>query len=87
MMTIFALLAAFGLPTGPEFWFLIILVLLLFGAKRLPTLARSIGKSIHEFRRAKNEFETEIERAGEEAEKEADLAKARTSNPSKTQDS
>jgi sec-independent protein translocase protein TatA len=37
---------------GPEMLLILIVVLLLFGGKRLPELARSIGKGMAEFRRA-----------------------------------
>ncbi len=40
-----------------------LIVLLLFGAKKLPQLARGIGKSTGEFKRARDEFEREITRA------------------------
>jgi sec-independent protein translocase protein TatA len=36
------------------------LVLVLFGAKKLPTFARSVGKSLGEFKKAKDEFEHEL---------------------------
>ena len=45
---------------------LFVLILLLFGAKRLPNLARSIGKSLGEFRKAKDEFQEEITRGEDE---------------------
>lgn len=44
-----------------------LIVLLLFGAKKLPQLARGIGKSTGEFKRARDEFEREITRAEDEA--------------------
>jgi sec-independent protein translocase protein TatA len=57
-------------PLGTtEMIIIAILVLVLFGAKKLPTFARSLGRSAGEFRRAKEEFETELHRAGEEVEK------------------
>ncbi len=37
-----------------------IIVLLLFGAKKLPELARGVGKSMGEFKKAREEFEREI---------------------------
>ena len=40
-----------------------IIILLLFGAKKLPELARGIGKSMGEFKKAKEEFEHEITRS------------------------
>nr|WP_240471546.1 twin-arginine translocase TatA/TatE family subunit [Rubritalea marina] len=43
-----------------------IIILLLFGAKKLPQLARGIGKSMGEFKKAREEFEHEITRAEHE---------------------
>lgn len=43
-----------------------ILLLLLFGAKKLPELARGMGRSLGEFKRAREEFEEEITRGGED---------------------
>ncbi len=37
-----------------------LIVLLLFGAKKLPELARGVGKSMGEFKKARNDFENEI---------------------------
>lgn len=39
-------------PTGQQLLIILLVVLLLFGAKRLPDLARSMGTSIKEFRSA-----------------------------------
>ena len=36
----------------PELLILLIVVLLLFGAKRLPEIGRALGQTIHEFRKA-----------------------------------
>ncbi len=41
-----------------------LIVLLLFGAKKIPELARGIGKGMGEFKKAKTDFEEEI-KAGE----------------------
>ena len=56
---------AFGMPGGPEFIWIFIIVLLLFGAKKLPELARGVGKSMGEFKKAREEFEHEITRSAE----------------------
>lgn len=52
-----ALFLAFGMPSGPDLFILLIIVLVLFGAKRLPEIARSLGQSVNEFKKAKQEFE------------------------------
>lgn len=62
-------LAAFGPLGTPELIIIAILVLVLFGAKKLPTFARSLGKSMGEFRKAKDEFERELTHAQEEVER------------------
>jgi sec-independent protein translocase protein TatB len=41
--------------------FLFILALVIFGPKKLPEIARMIGKTLNEFRRASNEFKAQIE--------------------------
>ena len=51
---------------GPEMMVILLIVLLLFGAKKLPQLARGMGKSMGEFKKAKQEFEDEITRAEDE---------------------
>jgi sec-independent protein translocase protein TatA len=51
-------------PIGmQEMIVILIIVLLLFGAKKLPELARGVGKSMGEFKKAKEEFEHEITRS------------------------
>lgn len=46
---------------SPTQWFLLILIcLVVFGAKRLPELARNLGKSLAAFRKAKEDFEKEL---------------------------
>ena len=41
--------------------FLFVLALIVFGPKKLPEIARQIGKWMNEFRRASNEFKSQIE--------------------------
>ena len=41
--------------------FLFVLALVLFGPKKLPEIARTIGKYMNEFKRASNEFKSQIE--------------------------
>lgn len=51
---------------GPEMLMIMFIVLLLFGANRLPELARGIGKSMREFKKAASGVEEEVRRAMEE---------------------
>lgn len=51
---------------GPELMMIMFIVLLLFGANRLPELARGIGKSLREFKKAASGVEDEVRRAMEE---------------------
>ncbi len=41
--------------------FLFVLALIVFGPKKLPEIARQVGKMMNEFRRASNEFKSQIE--------------------------
>lgn len=59
MQTIFA----FSLG-GPEVFIVIFAILLLFGAKKIPELARGMGKGIREFKDATKEIKNEIEEGG-----------------------
>ena len=54
-------LLAFGLPGGPEMIVIFIVILLLFGAKKIPGLARGVGKGMGEFKKAKQEFDRELQ--------------------------
>jgi len=42
--------------SGGEILLIFLVVLLLFGAKRLPEIARSMGKAMNEFKKAKDEI-------------------------------
>ena len=53
---------------------LVFLVLLLFGAKKLPQLARGLGKAQSEFRRGKEEFERELMDAEKDSRDHAGIA-------------
>jgi len=50
----------------PEIIGILVVVLILFGAKRLPELARSLGHGIKEFKKASREVTDEINKATEE---------------------
>ncbi|MCX8239051.1 MAG: sec-independent protein translocase protein TatA [Akkermansiaceae bacterium] len=68
-------IAFLGTLGAQEMILIFLILLLLFGAKKLPQLARGIGKSVGEFRKAREEFEDEIRKGGEEADIEDSKAK------------
>jgi sec-independent protein translocase protein TatA len=47
----------FMTPGLPEILLILLIVIILFGAKKLPDLARSLGKSLGEFKKGKAEGE------------------------------
>jgi sec-independent protein translocase protein TatA len=51
---------------GPELLMIMFIILLLFGANRLPELAKGLGKSVREFKKATSGMEEELRRAMEE---------------------
>lgn len=58
-------LIAFSTPGWPEILFILLIVLVLFGAKRLPELARGLGQSLNEFRKAREELDREVKKTAE----------------------
>jgi len=42
----------FGMPGGPEIFIILIIIVLLFGAKKIPDLMKGVGKGIKEFKDA-----------------------------------
>lgn len=51
-----------GMPGGFEWIIIVLVILLFFGAKRIPELARGLGKGISEFRKASDDIKKEIEK-------------------------
>ena len=66
---------------GPELIVVAAIVILLFGAKKLPELARSVGRSSSEFKRGMAEGASETDEAGT-----SDDTAARAQNKAETQD-
>ncbi|MCF7687455.1 MAG: twin-arginine translocase TatA/TatE family subunit [Cephaloticoccus sp.] len=51
---------------GPELMMIMFIVLLLFGGQKLPELAKGLGKSVREFKKAASNVEEEFKRAMDE---------------------
>jgi len=58
-------LATIGNFFGPDTLIIFLIILVFFGAKRLPELAKGLGQAIREFSKAKDDFSNEITRAPE----------------------
>jgi sec-independent protein translocase protein TatA len=50
-----------GLPGGPELIIVLFVLVLLFGANKIPKLARSTGQAMGEFRKGREEVEEELD--------------------------
>jgi len=61
----FSLLAFIEGIGGPELLMIFFVILLLFGGQKLPELARGLGKSVREFKKATAGVEEEIKKAME----------------------
>lgn len=59
-----------SMPGGGEWIWIGLAVLLLFGAKKIPELARGLGKGIREFKDATKEVKDEIDKNGESIKRE-----------------
>jgi sec-independent protein translocase protein TatA len=65
MLTVeMSLLASFMNLAGPDLIVILLIILVLFGAKKLPELARGMGQAVKEFQKAKDEFNDELHKAG-----------------------
>ena len=51
----------FGMPGGPELLLIVLFAIIFFGAKKIPELARGLGKGIREFKEASKEVKDNIE--------------------------
>ena len=57
-----------SMPGGSEWILIILVVLLMFGGKKIPELMRGVGKGMREFNDAKNNVKNEIEEGMKEKE-------------------
>ena len=59
-MNVSTILFVGGMPGGMELAIILLLVILLFGADKLPKLARSTGQAMGEFQKGREDIEREI---------------------------
>jgi len=59
----------FGTIGWPEIILILLIALLLFGAKKLPEVGRSLGKGIREFKKSIRGIEDDVEKEEDEEEK------------------
>lgn len=75
-----------SLPGGYEFIIILVIVLILFGGRKIPELMRGLGKGIREFNSARASIESEIEEgmreddAKEKEKKKVENAQASSDN-------
>ena len=50
-----------SMPGGSEWILIVLVILLMFGGKKIPELMRGVGRGIREFNDAKSNVKTEIE--------------------------
>ncbi|MEY2525786.1 MAG: sec-independent protein translocase protein TatA [Verrucomicrobiota bacterium] len=76
-----SLIASFMNLAGPDLIVILLIVLVLFGAKKLPELARGMGQAVKEFQKAKDEFSDELHKAGQAEAKPATPTQSVPQNP------
>ena len=74
-MTISVLNSIFllSMPGGTEWILIIVVVLLMFGGKKIPELMRGIGRGMREFHDAKNNVKSEIEEGMKDKDKDEEI--------------
>ncbi len=58
----------FGSLGGSEIFLILLVILIFFGAKKLPELAKGLGQGIKEFRKAAKDVQEEVEKESKQIE-------------------
>ena len=70
-----------GIPSGMELFVIVAVVVLLFGGKKIPELAKGLGKGIKEFKGAIKDDEPTVATSNEQIDETASASTAETSAP------
>jgi len=62
----------FGNLGAGEIILIVLVILLLFGAKKIPELAQGLGKGMKEFKKALKDVEEEVKKTDDDVEKKLD---------------
>jgi sec-independent protein translocase protein TatA len=76
-----------SMPGGFEMVIIVLIILLLFGAKRIPELARGLGQGIQEFRKASDDIKKEIDKGKEDIDEATKYKKEETPRYTKQEES
>ena len=77
MLSILNTVFLLSMPGGSEWILIILVVILMFGGKKIPELMRGIGKGMREFNDAKNNVKNEIEEGMKEKDKDEEIRNLR----------
>ena len=72
---------AISMPQGLDWVWILLIVLVIFGGKKLPDLARNLGKGMSEFKKGLNEVQNEVQNTKDDIVNE--IKKAPTNDDSK----
>ena len=69
--------AQLGIPAGPELLIILGIAVLLFGANKIPKLARSTGEAMGEFQKGREEVEQELQEMRESGASQEEIEETR----------
>lgn len=75
-MTLYIIPLFLGNLRGPELLIVVLAILLLFGAKKIPDMMRNIGKGVHSFKQGLNDAREEMNKPIKSNDKNSDDKKA-----------